>query len=115
MPSHIQGHTVYDLTALWLGKAARQPHSISPSTFVVLFGMAQGSLNGAENMKVGRQPKNETEPAKNLRSSRWVNPGQHSASPHPSRAYAGLGNDWITREKTPSLTRPPLIGATPLD
>lgn len=58
MPSIKLGHTVYDLTALRLGKAARQPHCISPSTFVVLFGTDQESPNGAQNMMVGQQPKN---------------------------------------------------------
>lgn len=84
MPSIRLGHTVYDLTALRLGRAAQQPHCISPSTFVVLFGTDQESPNGAQNMEVGWPPKNEPEPAKCLWSSSQVNPGQGKTSPHPS-------------------------------
>lgn len=84
VPSIRLGHTVYDLTALWLGRATQQPHCISASTFVVLFGMDQESPNGAQNMEVGRQPKNEPEPAKCLWSSSRVNPGRGKTSPHTS-------------------------------
>lgn len=73
-----------DLTALRRGRAAQQPHCISPSTFVVLFGMDQESPNGAQNMEVGWKPKNELEPAKCLWSSSQVNRGQGKTSPHPS-------------------------------
>lgn len=69
-------HSVYDLTLLRPGAASLQPHCISPSTFVVLFGMDQESPNGAQNMEVGWQPKNERKPAKYLWSSSQVNPGQ---------------------------------------
>ena len=89
VPSIRLGHTVYDLTALWLGRAARQPQCISCSTFVVLFGMDHEGPNGAPNMEVGGQPKNEPEPAKCLWSSSRVSPGQGRTSPHPS-SKAGL-------------------------
>ncbi|KAK9535114.1 hypothetical protein VZT92_007515 [Zoarces viviparus] len=84
MPSIRLGHTVYDHIALRLGRAAQQPHCISPSTSVVLFGTDQESPNGAQNMEVGWKPKNEPEPAKCLWSSSRVNPGQGRTSPHPS-------------------------------
>lgn len=44
-----QGRTVDDLSALRPVKAARQPHCIGPTTFVVLFGTDQESPNGTEH------------------------------------------------------------------
>lgn len=101
MPSMRLGHTVYDLTGLWLGRAARQPHCISPSAFVVLFGTDQESPNGAQNMEVGWRPKNELETAKCLWSSSQVNPGRGITSPYPSRKVLqcrGLCNACVTRQ-----------------
>lgn len=107
MPSIRLGHTVYDLTALRLGRAAQQPHCISSFTFVVLFRTDQESPNGAQNMEVGWQPKNEPEPAKCLWSSSQVNPGQGRTSPlrYSKNVSPCLCSNCITREKPPSLTK----------
>ncbi|CAJ1075080.1 hypothetical protein D5F01_LYC18627 [Xyrichtys novacula] len=111
MPSLRLGHAVYDLTALRLGRAALQLHCISPSTYVVLFGTDQESPNGAQNMEVGWQPKNELEPAKCLWSSSQVNPGQGKTSPHPSSKLAEMVSPtpvmatYVTREEPLFLTQ----------
>ncbi|CAB1431643.1 unnamed protein product [Pleuronectes platessa] len=93
MPSTRLGHAVNDLTTLRRSRAAQQPHCISPSTFVVLFGMDQESPNGAQNMEVGWQPKNERETAKCLWSSsqtpRLCNPFGLSCNAALTGAEAG--------------------------
>lgn len=80
VPSAGQGHTFYDLTALWLGKTAPRPQRISCSAPVVLFGTA----HEGPNMEAGWRPKCGMEPAKHLWSTSRVRPGRRNTSPHPS-------------------------------
>lgn len=80
VPSAGQGHTFYDLTALWLGKTVPRPQHISCSAPVVLFGTAQEG----PNMEAGWRPEDGMEPAKRLWSTSRVSPGRHNTSPHPS-------------------------------
>lgn len=117
MPSLRLGHTVYDLTALRLGRAALQLHCISPSTYVVLLGTDQERPNGAQNME-GWKLKNELEPAKCLWLSSQVNLGQGRTLLHlPSKLVTNGStrphNGCIYKRESSSLQPRPLVCATP--
>lgn len=109
MPNIKLGHTVYDLTALRLGRAARQPHSAStpPLLWFCLGWIKKAQMEHRTWRWAGSPKMSWSRPSAcgRLVRSTLVR-GEHRPIHPVKQAYTGPCNDCVTWEKLLCLSQP---------